>query len=474
MGKPYFLIEDRSDPLASAARLIVEGEYALFGTLIERRLDELCMDTLIRQYQHATGKSKRAIESAICAYTRLAELPGLRALQQQHRFLDLPRLIAIDEAICRLGSAPESEHLLQVDALLVQAFTPSRQRQHLPGPTTITRRIRTLISQLFPAVGCNEKARKQREQIMYDPIQPQTVEFYEFTQTNAAETVTKAAVEITADFASINAFEERIHQVAKEQQLTLAEASVAILTGEVDQQRVILYGFTPLNEHGERTPGTPIYLPHTGWTNPEATAILDEQFAQNAPEIVPLEEISASQRAGYKPTEEMRKFAFARDGVCIYPGCEREAHRCQLDHRIPYGDGGETTPQNLFSLCQHHHNIKTDRRAFYVPDPVTGDIVWLFPDGTYALTQPEGLLNSYTTPVNPRWQESAETVKRRKAKNAEFFARAHKLCDEYSIHGDKEQYEAQIAQLEEQFGREFAYEETPDLTRRIRELVGGR
>ncbi|HIX78647.1 MAG TPA: hypothetical protein H9978_01630 [Candidatus Corynebacterium faecipullorum] len=29
--------------------------------------------------------------------------------------------------------------------------------------------------------------------------------------------------------------------------------------------------------------------------------------------------------------------------------------------------------------------MKTDRRAFYLVDPTTGDVVWLFSDGTYAL-----------------------------------------------------------------------------------------
>ncbi|MCT1665181.1 HNH endonuclease, partial [Corynebacterium sanguinis] len=70
-----------------------------------------------------------------------------------------------------------------------------------------------------------------------------------------------------------------------------------------------------------------------------------------------------------------KAFAIARDGTCVWPGCTRDAQHCQLDHRVPYADGGSTTPANLFSLCQRHHNVKTDRRAYYIPDPTTGDIV---------------------------------------------------------------------------------------------------
>ena len=63
-----------------------------------------------------------------------------------------------------------------------------------------------------------------------------------------------------------------------------------------------------------------------------------------------------------------------------------------MDHRINYADGGATHPRNLASLCQHHHNMKTDGRAHYIMDPHTGDIVWLYEDGTWATTEPTGPL----------------------------------------------------------------------------------
>jgi hypothetical protein len=44
-----------------------------------------------------------------------------------------------------------------------------------------------------------------------------------------------------------------------------------------------------------------------------------------------------------------------RDGVCQTPGCTRPAHLCDIDHRIPFDDGGPTTGWNLGPYCRTHH-----------------------------------------------------------------------------------------------------------------------
>ena len=57
----------------------------------------------------------------------------------------------------------------------------------------------------------------------------------------------------------------------------------------------------------------------------------------------------------------------------------------------------------MVALCQHHHNMKTDGRAFYILDPDTGDVVWLFEDGTWLITEAEG-------PLAPKVKRWAQTV----------------------------------------------------------------
>ncbi|MDK8822095.1 HNH endonuclease signature motif containing protein, partial [Corynebacterium accolens] len=87
------------------------------------------------------------------------------------------------------------------------------------------------------------------------------------------------------------------------------------------------------------------------------------------------------------------------------PGCTTPAHKCQLDHRIEYNDGGPTSPDNLVTLCQHHHNIKTDRRVHYIMDPVTGTIAWLHTDGTYHIDHPKGPLATTNTHWHYTWTQ---------------------------------------------------------------------
>jgi len=60
----------------------------------------------------------------------------------------------------------------------------------------------------------------------------------------------------------------------------------------------------------------------------------------------------------YRPNPAMRRFVQERDGHCRFPGCARNAKRCEPDHVIPYSRGGPTAPWNLAALCKHHHRVK--------------------------------------------------------------------------------------------------------------------
>ena len=48
-----------------------------------------------------------------------------------------------------------------------------------------------------------------------------------------------------------------------------------------------------------------------------------------------------------------------RDLTCRWPGCDKPAHECDLDHTIPYGDGGPTHASNIKCYCRIHHLVKT-------------------------------------------------------------------------------------------------------------------
>ena len=54
----------------------------------------------------------------------------------------------------------------------------------------------------------------------------------------------------------------------------------------------------------------------------------------------------------------LRELVQARAQCCSFPGCRRQAMTCQIDHRVPHGEGGVTCECNLQPLCAHHHRLR--------------------------------------------------------------------------------------------------------------------
>ncbi|MGV0038115.1 HNH endonuclease signature motif containing protein [Mycobacterium colombiense] len=88
---------------------------------------------------------------------------------------------------------------------------------------------------------------------------------------------------------------------------------------------------------------------------------------------------------GYVPSRALADFVRCRDLTCRWPGCDRPATDCDVDHTIPYAEGGPTHASNLKCLCRTHHLVKT---------------FWCWrdqqlPDGTLIVTSPAG--HTYVT-----------------------------------------------------------------------------
>ncbi|OBI47100.1 HNH endonuclease signature motif containing protein [Mycobacterium colombiense] len=88
---------------------------------------------------------------------------------------------------------------------------------------------------------------------------------------------------------------------------------------------------------------------------------------------------------GYVPSRALADFVRCRDLTCRWPGCDRPATDCDLDHTIPYADGGPTHASNLKCYCRTHHLVKT----FW------GWRDTQLRDGTLILTSPSG--HTYVT-----------------------------------------------------------------------------
>ncbi|MFQ5516661.1 MAG: DUF222 domain-containing protein [Acidimicrobiia bacterium] len=59
-----------------------------------------------------------------------------------------------------------------------------------------------------------------------------------------------------------------------------------------------------------------------------------------------------------RPTTRQRRTVEARNPTCIFPGCRMPATGCDLDHTIPWAQGGPTTISHMAPLCRHDHTIR--------------------------------------------------------------------------------------------------------------------
>jgi hypothetical protein len=99
---------------------------------------------------------------------------------------------------------------------------------------------------------------------------------------------------------------------------------------------------------------------------------------------------SPAERA-YTPSQALADFVRCRDLTCRFPGCDKPALRCDLDHTIPYRDSGATHASNLKCLCRQHHLIKTfwGWRDQQLPDAT---VIWTSPSGQTYITTPGSAL----------------------------------------------------------------------------------
>ena len=63
--------------------------------------------------------------------------------------------------------------------------------------------------------------------------------------------------------------------------------------------------------------------------------------------------LNAGRRSRIVPAS-IRRALMERDGVCQYPGCH-ESRYVDAHHVKHWADGGETSLDNLVTLCRFHH-----------------------------------------------------------------------------------------------------------------------
>ncbi len=98
-------------------------------------------------------------------------------------------------------------------------------------------------------------------------------------------------------------------------------------------------------------------------------------------EILESETCGHSRRArGYCPPRRLRDLVMVRQRTCSFPGCRRPARRCDLDHTVPYDQGGATCECNLAPLCRRHHQAK-QAPGWHLTQDRPGVMTWRMPHG---------------------------------------------------------------------------------------------
>lgn len=95
-------------------------------------------------------------------------------------------------------------------------------------------------------------------------------------------------------------------------------------------------------------------------------------------------------RAVRLATDDQYRALVARDGGCRWPGCDRPASWCEVDHLVPWSAGGRTDLANLVLWCTAHHAEKHRAGCEVIGD--ADDLTIRRADGVVMRCPPKGIL----------------------------------------------------------------------------------
>ncbi|MBN3508178.1 HNH endonuclease [Mycolicibacterium septicum] len=130
----------------------------------------------------------------------------------------------------------------------------------------------------------------------------------------------------------------------------------------------------------------------------------------------------------YHPSAALARWIRCRDITCRFPGCDRPAEQCDIDHTVPFDhrrpeNGGLTVPWNLKCLCRQHHRLKTFHDGWRDQQLADGTLIWTAPTGRTYRTCPGATevfapeVRSRRCPHRAMPTSRAARVAQRRAKN---------------------------------------------------------
>ena len=103
----------------------------------------------------------------------------------------------------------------------------------------------------------------------------------------------------------------------------------------------------------------------------------------------------------YRPSQRLRDYVSARDGVCAFPTCNQPGYRCEYEHITPFAHGGRTCRCNGALACRRHNLCKAGTGWEYRRND----------DGSFTWTDDTGHRRTGHPPQ--RWPSSGDQPTRR-------------------------------------------------------------
>ena len=379
----YFTHCSPHDEDAQAMTALRRQEFHAWDSIID--FEHSDYDLLLKELTEKSGLGSHKVGDIIGAFYRMIDLPQLRDLATTMWHIDMDRWIAIDRAMAKAGDV--NTHLFAViDNMLVDYLTPTKPAQQMPSKRSITNRINREIEAHDSSV--REKKHKDPTRKNYE-VHDIPLDSRNGDDTHEFHFDTDAATAVKID--------AHVHEHAKQAGISLRDAVVELLLGKTHTSVTLnCYRASDVAD-------APLFVSTTtGAGVATLFGAAADALAGEAAKHHDMDAVANHKVTGYATTPTMRSAVTGRDGCCRYPGCSMPATTCQMDHVVEYDEGGLTSPVNLIALCQHHHNIKTDRRARPIFEPASGTVVWLFPDGTWQSTEADGPLAK----PNRRWVQT--------------------------------------------------------------------
>lgn len=169
-----------------------------------------------------------------------------------------------------------------------------------------------------------------------------------------------------------------INTIAATKECTSAEAFMHLIRGTTDAS-VSLHLYRSID-------GGPVWMPGVGVLS---KALTEEYLSM----VTSVDVVHPSGSGTYAATASQRAFVIGRDGICMFPGCNKCAMGADMDHITNHAEGGPTHTDNLHALCRGHHNEKT-KGLWDVTRSLAGTEYWTsMSSGARVASEPSGPLS---------------------------------------------------------------------------------